>query len=134
MTAIKKGKIAPPTMPVNKIPVKVPWFLLTEFRPKEIIRDQIPEIEKPNNLNDNKDNSSFPKRANRINIDEHSEKILSKIFPSIIFIKIRVAIVPKVKLPQKADITSVPTTFGSKLWYWYRNCDTQLFIPCSTPT
>ena len=70
MKAIKKGKIAPPIIPVSKIPVKVPWFLVTEFRPMDIIRDHIPEIEKPINLNDNTETSRLPKRAHRINTDE----------------------------------------------------------------
>ena len=47
MKAIKKGKIAPPIIPVSKIPVKVPRILVTEFRPKDIIRDHIPEIKNP---------------------------------------------------------------------------------------
>ena len=58
--AIKKGKIAPPTIPVKRIPVKTEWFLGTEFNPSDIITDQTPEIEKPSSLNDKTEISESP--------------------------------------------------------------------------
>ena len=60
IAAIIKGKIAPPTMPVKRIPVKIEWFLGTEFKPNDIITDHIPEIENPISLNDWTDNSESP--------------------------------------------------------------------------
>ena len=70
ITAIIKGKRAPPTMPVKRIPVKIEWFLGTEFNPKDIITDHMPEIENPKSLNDRTESSALEYIANKIRADD----------------------------------------------------------------
>ena len=67
------GKIAPPTIPVKRIPVKTEWFLGTEFNPSDIITDQTPEIEKPSSLNDKTEISESPWMARNAIIEEDKE-------------------------------------------------------------
>ena len=132
--AIIKGNIAPPTIPVKRIPENIEWFLGIEFSPKDIITDHTPEIEKPKSLNDRTEISESPWIAKRTRKDEEIAYKFNNFFSSTIFTKKRLTTVPIVKLPQKEEITSTPTTSGSKEWYWYKNSEDQLFIPCSTPT
>ena len=109
MRAIKKGNIAPPTIPVSNMPVKVPWLFFTEFKPREITNAQIPESVNPINLNDKIEYSRSPKSATRINTEDDKAYDFSKIFPSKILIRIRDPNVPNVKFPQNPEMTSTPT-------------------------
>ena len=60
--------------------------------------------------------------------------MFNNIFPSKTLTKNKLITVPSVRFPQKLDITWTPTVFGSKPWYWNKNSEDQLLIPCSTPT
>ena len=43
------GTMAPPQIPVTRIPEKAPWCLLTELSAKEMIIDHITDAKKPTN-------------------------------------------------------------------------------------
>ena len=66
--------------------------------------------------------------------EEDKAKIFNNFLSLINFTRNRLITVPMVRLPQNAEITSTPSTSGSKEWYWYKNWDDQLLIPCSIPT
>ena len=70
VSAMRKGKTAPPIIPVKRIPVNIEWFLGIEFNPIEIITDHTPEIENPKSLNERTEKSASPWIAVKISKEE----------------------------------------------------------------
>src|ERR1700722_2641652 len=129
------GTIAPPMpMPVPRIPANEPWCSFTELSASEITIGHITDANRPmagkarcavsagpNRAADRQSNSPIEAPINTLR--------LSKILRSSIPTK-----QPAVIRPQNQDTAAAPAVWGSKPWYWERNCEIQSAVPCSQPT
>ena len=89
--------MAPPQIPVIKMPAKEPWFLATELRPSEIIIGYITAIKKPtagkaynvmlappNNAIDKEKIAKAVKRINMFRVSNNLTKIKPTKVPAVI--------------------------------------------------
>ncbi len=96
-----KGKIAPPTIPVTKIPEKEPWFSLNEFKAREKMMGNMTERNNPSKGKPNNAMDFEPKSARAKEAMAKKENVASTILLSNIFKRINPRIPPAVINPQK---------------------------------
>ena len=96
-----KGKMAPPTIPVTKMPEKEPWFSLNEFKARENMMGNMTDRNNPSNGKANNAMDFVPKSARAKDAMAKKEKVTSTILLSNIFKNINPRIPPAVMSPQK---------------------------------
>ena len=96
-----KGTIAPPAIPVHKIPDKEPWCFFTEFSAKEKIIDHITDIKKPTRGNETSATFGFPVNANSKEVMVATLAKINSFRLSIIFKSNKPSRQPTVSIAQK---------------------------------
>src|SRR5690606_13430656 len=104
-TPMIKGTTAPPTIPAQRIPAKVPWATSTESRANEIKIDHITERQNPEKAKAIKTKSPCP---NKPVSNELIPPIVNRTRTNLLsmnFSKTNPNKQPKVNSPQKYEIT-----------------------------
>src|ERR1017187_8190481 len=128
------GKIAPPMIPEHRIPANAPWYSSTEFSASDMMIGHITDANNPTQGNASLETDAGAKSATERHASAPIPKAARIRRLSKNFSRIMPAKQPIVISPQNQPTADAPVVCGSKPWYFHRNSDIQLAVPCSEPT
>ena len=107
------GTTAPPIIPVQRIPAKVPWWLGTELSASEMVMDHMTDAKNPVAGKAISATSVGPNSATEREINAQLVKNTSTCLLSNNFSSTRPRRQPTVIIPQKYEMTEAPCVAGS---------------------